>query len=454
MIRLSSAAVWALVALVALPLSAIAHDMPSDAVVQMFVKASGNRLQVILRLPLSSLLNLDLPKRGTQYLDLDRIERPLYDAGAAVASVMEVYQGDLKLDKPHLVDVRIALPSDKSFATYGEALSHVTGPRLSENTDVVWDQGFFDALFEYGIQANNAEFSIRPHFESLAPRVTIILRYLAAGAVHAFELDGNPDLVHLDPRWHQAALTFVRAGILHILSGTDHLLFLFCLLVPIRRLGALVPIISAFTIAHSITLIASAYQLAPQASWFPQAIEALIALSIVYMALENILLATVRHRWLIAFGFGLVHGFGFSFALRNTLQFAGGHLLVSLLSFNAGVEIGQLAVLAVVIPVLNVIFRVAVSERVGVAVLSALAAHTGWHWMIERGTAFMEMEWTSGDLISIARFLVGLVFVAATLFLGTRLIVHISHTQVLRKLGQARVSPLGPPPGPEVSQPQ
>jgi hypothetical protein len=192
--------------------------------------------------------------------------------------------------------------------------------------------------------------------------------------------------VRLDPSWYQAARRFVQSGFLHILDGTDHLLFLFCLVIPFRSFRALVPVVTAFTVAHSITLIASAYGMAPDALWFPPLIEALIALSIVYMALENIAgRSTVHRRWMIAFGFGLVHGFGFSFALRETLQFAGAHLLTSLLSFNVGVELGQLLVLVLFIPVLEVLFRYVVAERMGTIILSALVAHTAWHWMIERG---------------------------------------------------------------------
>jgi hypothetical protein len=177
----------------------------------------------------------------------------------------------------------------------------------------------------------------------------------------------------------------VKLGFLHILDGTDHLLFLFCLVIPFRRFRGLIPVVTAFTVAHSITLIASAYNLAPDALWFPPLIETLIAMSIVYMALENIVGGvTVQRRWMITFGFGLVHGFGFSFALRQTMQFAGSHLLASLLSFNVGVELGQLLVLALLIPALELLFRYVVAERMGTIILSAIVAHTAWHWMIDR----------------------------------------------------------------------
>jgi hypothetical protein len=155
-------------------------------------------------------------------------------------------------------------------------------------------------------------------------------------------------------------------------------------------------VVTAFTVAHSITLIASAYDLAPGALWFPPLIETLIAASIVYMALENIAgTASVHRRWMIAFAFGLVHGFGFSFALRETLQFAGSHLLTSLLSFNVGVELGQLLVLVAMIPALELLFRRVVAERMGTIILSALVAHTGWHWMTERWARLSQyrVEW-------------------------------------------------------------
>jgi hypothetical protein len=192
--------------------------------------------------------------------------------------------------------------------------------------------------------------------------------------------------VPLDPRWHQAAWRFVAMGFFHILDGADHLLFLACLVIPFRRLRPLILVVTAFTVAHSFTLIASAYELAPDALWFRPLIETLIAASIVYMALENIVGASsAQRRWIMAFAFGLVHGFGFSFALRETMQFAGSHLAASLLSFNIGVELGQILVLALLIPLLQALFRFVVAERMGTIILSAFVAHTGWHWTLDRG---------------------------------------------------------------------
>jgi hypothetical protein len=243
--------------------------------------------------------------------------------------------------------------------------------------------------------------------------------------VRAFEFTEGPGLVRMDPQWYQAALRFVHLGFLHILDGTDHLLFLFCLVIPFRKFRALIPVVTAFTIAHSITLIASAYNLAPDALWFPPLIETLIAVSIVYMALENIVGgSTVHKRWLIAFGFGLVHGFGFSFALRETLQFAGTHMLASLLSFNVGVELGQLLVLLIMIPALDLLFAHVVAERMGTIILSALVAHTAWHWMVDRYAIFrrfhITLEWPAfndATLANAMRWMIVVVALAALAWL-------------------------------------
>jgi hypothetical protein len=236
-------------------------------------------------------------------------------------------------------------------------------------------------------------------------------------------LTDDPGLLRLDPRWYQAAARFVEGGFLHILDGTDHLLFLFCLVIPFRRLRALIPIVTSFTVAHSITLIASAYNFAPDALWFPPLVETLIATSIVYMALENIVGAgTVHRRWIITFGFGLVHGFGFSFALRQTLQFAGSHLLTSLLAFNVGIELGQLLVLLLLVPALELLFRFGVAERMGTIILSALVAHTAWHWLIERGAQLRQFrfEWPELNAALLAgtmRWLMVIVAVAGVAWL-------------------------------------
>jgi hypothetical protein len=258
-----------------------------------------------------------------------------------------------------------------------------------------------DVLLVYPVTSPDSRISIDTRFETAGLRSVTVLRFrTTTGVERAFQFHGNSGFVRLDPRWFQAASRFVVDGFFHILGGVDHLLFLLCLVIPFRRLGALIVIVTSFTVAHSVTLIASAYDMAPSALWFPPLVETLIAASIVYMALENIVAPALNRRWVVTFGFGLVHGFGFSFALRDSLQLAGSHVLTSLLSFNVGVGLGQLLVLVVAIPALNALFRYGVAERMGTIVLSAFVAHTGWHWLTERGSQLgqYKFEWPVFDL--------------------------------------------------------
>ena len=365
--------------------AAQAHDIPSDVKVQAFLKPEGQRLLLLVRVPVGAMNEVDLPLRGPGYLDLARADAALRVAARLwLADNIAIHEGERLLPYPGIAELRVSLASDRSFASWDTAIAHLRAPRLPANTDLYWKQQHLDVLLEYPIASDRADFSIEPRFGRLGLKVLTTLRFLPpGGAERAFEFHGDPGLVRLDPRWHQAALRFVEAGFVHILDGSDHLLFIACLVIPFRRLRPLVIIATAFTVAHSITLAATAFGFAPAGLWFPPLVETLIAVSMVYMALENMVGSDAHRRWIIAFAFGLVHGFGFAFALRDTLQFAGSHLVTSLVAFNLGVELGQVAVLAVLVPAGNLLFR-AVPERAGTIILSALVAHTGWHWMTDR----------------------------------------------------------------------
>jgi hypothetical protein len=390
--RVRLAATIVLLLVIATPVPGVAHEIPNAIIVQAFLKPEGDRLRFLVRVPLQAMSDIDVPQRELGYLDLSRADTALRDAATIwIAREVALYEEDRRLPVPDVVAVRVSLPSDRSFQTYETALAHIEGSPLPEETDLYWEQGVMDAWLEYPIASDESRLAIDPGLRPLAQRVTIALQLLMPdGRVRVFELHDDPGRVLLDPRWGQAAARFVGSGFTHILDGLDHLLFLLCLVIPVRRVRTLIGVVTAFTVAHSVTLIASAYGLAPGALWFPALVETLIAMSIVYMALENIVGARLLRRWVITFTFGLVHGFGFSFALRESLQFAGSHLLTSLLAFNVGVELGQLVVLAVIVPALHVLFRFVVAERMGTIILSAVIAHTAWHWMTERGSQLLQ----------------------------------------------------------------
>ena len=367
-----------------------AHEVPNEVTVFGFVHPEGKTLRLLIRAPLKSMRDVDIPTVAGGFLDFSKMEAAERHAAQVwIRDFVALWENGQPLDVPVIAATRTSLPSDRSFESYEAALAHITtAPRLDQSTEIFWEQGMLDVMFEYPIASDQSDFAIRPGLTRLGLQVNIVLRFLQPGQPErAFDVHADTGIVHLDPRWHQAFYLFARDGFFHILDGTDHLLFLLCLVIPFRKLRPLVIVITAFTVAHSVTLVASAYGMAPDSLWFPPLIETLIAISIVYMAFENIVGARLQRRWIVTFGFGLIHGFGFSFLLRQRLQFAGDHLITSLLAFNVGVEIGQLVVLLVTIPALVLLFRYVVAERIGTILLSALVAHTAWHWAVDRGTA-------------------------------------------------------------------
>jgi hypothetical protein len=380
-----------------------AHEIPSDVRIQVFVHHDQQRLRVLVRVPVASLVNdVEWPAKGP-LLDLASLpDATLEQAARWIAGRIDLFEDDRQLESARVSGARVSLPSSTSFDSYEHAVADVSGPPLDADVQLATSQALVDVMLDYAAVHPESCVSISTRFATAALRSVTVVRFRSGGGTErAFQFHGDSGLVRLDPRWFQAASRFVVDGCFHILGGVDHLLFLLCLVIPFRRLGALIVIVTSFTVAHSVTLLASAYDMAPSALWFPPLVETLIAASIVYMALENIVSPALNRRWVVTFAFGLVHGFGFSFALRDSLQLAGDHVLTSLLSFNIGVEVGQLLVLVLAIPALDALFRHGVPERMGTIVLSALVAHTGWHWMTERGgrLAQYKFEWPVLDVL-------------------------------------------------------
>ncbi|HMJ13867.1 MAG TPA: HupE/UreJ family protein [Polyangiaceae bacterium] len=173
---------------------------------------------------------------------------------------------------------------------------------------------------------------------------------------------------------------FFRLGIEHILTGYDHVLFLFALLIVGGRLRARFALVSAFTVAHSLTLaLTAAGVVAPD----PGLVEPAIALSVAYVGLENFWLHDGERRWRIAFLFGLLHGFGFAGALGE-ISIPREQLLPALIGFNLGVEFGQLVLIAATLPLLARLHRRAWFSARVVPVLSSLVIALGLGWFVQR----------------------------------------------------------------------
>ena len=226
-----------------------------------------------------------------------------------------------------------------------------------------------------------------------------LLQYVEAGVARSviFGVDSpRQTLGNAETDAFEQLRQYVREGVWHIWLGFDHILFLLSLLLPavlLRRGGAWVPapgfraaaidvakIVTSFTVAHSITLtLATLSVVSPDSRW----IESGIALSVVLAALNNVF-PVVRHgRWAAAFGFGLIHGFGFASAL-NDLGLPTGALALSLFGFNVGVELGQLAIVALFPPVAFGFRNSWAYRRALLAGGSLAIAAIAGVWLIER----------------------------------------------------------------------
>lgn len=181
---------------------------------------------------------------------------------------------------------------------------------------------------------------------------------------------------------------FVVLGIEHILIGWDHILFLLSLLIVSRGWRSIVATISAFTVAHSITLCMASLQLVTLPS---NVVEATIAFSVVVVAIDNVVRRgrVGRERWMVTAAFGLVHGFGFASVLAELGPGSTSSPTVALGAFNVGVELGQLAIAAVVAPVFAfAIQRSRAGQRVFAPAFSIMVAAIGVYWLCERTIGF------------------------------------------------------------------
>ncbi len=196
----------------------------------------------------------------------------------------------------------------------------------------------------------------------------------------AFLPDAREAAIDLEPGGSRHGTGFFRLGVEHIWTGYDHLLFLAALLLRGGGLWSLLKIVTAFTLAHSVTLAIAVLGLVTIGD---RLVESVIAASIAWVALENLAFRDVpSQRWLVSFAFGLVHGFGFLSALRP-LALPAGNLAVALLGFNLGVEAGQAVVIAIAVPILVWTRRRTWEPRVVQGVSLALVI-VGVVWFVQR----------------------------------------------------------------------
>jgi hydrogenase/urease accessory protein HupE len=230
-------------------------------------------------------------------------------------------------------------------------------------------------------------------FQDVDPAARHLALVASGRGERELALDKNAPEIVLSgaaPSVLQVVGRFIQAGIEHIFLGYDHIAFLLAVILWGQRLWPLVKVVTAFTIAHSITLSLAALQIFA----IPSAIvEPAIAASIIFVAAENFFSRNIDRRWPVTFAFGLVHGFGFASALQE-IGLPPKALVPALAAFNIGVEIGQIVIVGLVFPLLLLSDRIGRSSAAHkgrrptlVYSCSALILALGLYWLIER-TAF------------------------------------------------------------------
>jgi hydrogenase/urease accessory protein HupE len=289
---------------------------------------------------------------------------------------------DVQWKVPALGDQRLGLYArlPASCTTVADPIATIAGSAYSEH---------WTALCGEGLKGKTIT------IDGLTATLTDVLVRIAWG-------DGSVEVARLTPeapgfrakgaqtRWEVAA-TYFRLGVDHILSGLDHLLFVFALILLIRDRWMLVKTITAFTFAHSITLAGATLGLI---SLPTKPVEAAIALSIVFLAVElakakpGTQRLSERLPWLVAFAFGLLHGFGFAGALMET-GLPQSDVPLALLTFNLGVEAGQLLFVAVVLSLFRAFGAIMARPQPALRLAAAYGIGTAsMLWLIDRLASF------------------------------------------------------------------
>jgi hypothetical protein len=360
-------------------------DLPPQIFLQGFVKQEDDRLQLLVRIPLVMLGSFGFPKRGPGYLDLARIDDRLREAAAATARQIELFEDGRRLT-PTRTETRIAPLADRSFQSFDGARAHLRGPKLPDDTDLYWNQGFFDAALDYPIASPRAGFSVRVNVApELGQRVKLHLEFLPIGGpARIYDLPGGSRRVPLDPRWYEAAWTFARSGFV-VPFGLDRLVFLLCLAAPFRRFSSLLAVVVALTGVQALSVTASALGATPDWRLVVPLFETCLAAVVVFLAIENVVAPSLRRRWLLACVVGVLSGFDFGHLLVGDWQFAGAHAVVSAVSFNLGVALGEVVTLVLALGALGLLFTHVTGKRLGVVLLSLVLGHAAWHWMLDGG---------------------------------------------------------------------
>ncbi len=320
------------------------------------------------------------------YLDLEAIRADPLGLAQLIADGHQItVEREILPAKVEALRVYPAL-SQPPFATLEEAKRAFDNPVVPEtNLPIYVGDSVTDVILRYQsedpIYALIIGSSLNPGLEGQEETANLILDHFADETLVFRESGLLAEPVEISRSALDAAVRFIKQGVIHILEGWDHVLFVLCLTVGAIHLGALLWRVTGFTIGHSITLILGFFGFVPQGAWFIPAVETGIALSIIYAGVIALLRREGASTIAMTAVLGLLHGLGFSFVLHQILNLSSPNLWQSLLSFNVGVELGQLAIVLLIWPLFWLLGRYAERWAQGlrwIVVLPCIAVAASW----------------------------------------------------------------------------
>ncbi len=359
-----------------------AHFLLNISIRVIHVEHLDNGLRVYLRVPMPLLVaNLVGPEQadGTRvpapytsnrfeqgelmhYLDQEALRDDPEGLAMLVADGHELFVNDQPLD-PVIEAIRVHPATHQPiFSNLEQARAALQGPVYPADAQAAYvGDTVVDVVLFYRTAGPVDDFAfasrLRPGIEGEERFANLLLDH-AGGETKIYRAQGMLDTpITVSRSILTAAATFVTEGVRHILDGSDHVLFVLCLTIGAVTLGSLLWRVTGFTIGHTITLIAGFLGYAPDGAWFVPTVEAAIALSIIYAGVVALMKRSGAATFWITTAIGLLHGFGFAFVLQEILKIDSPNLGVSLLSFNLGVELGQIAIVLAVWPLLHLVQR-------------------------------------------------------------------------------------------------
>ena len=358
-------------------------DVPSEIVLQGFLKQEGNRARLLVRVPLILLQTAALPRRGPGYLDLAHIDEKLSEVAQSAGRQIEINDDGSPLI-PMVRASRVSPLSDRSFATYETALALLDGPKLPVDTELFWNQGYFDAALEYPLRTPDAHLSIRSNVApELERRVKLRLIFLPAGAPpRNYEMQSGSGWIPLDPTAIEAIALSLKRGFADSFAF-NRLVFLLCLIAPFRNLRGLLAIVIVMAGMQALTMTANGAHWLSGVPWLQPFAEVALATAVLLLAVGNLGAPSLRRRWFLASVISAIGGFAIGQLFAESWQFSGAHPIAAALAYNAGIIIGAVAILIVSLIALRVLFAYVLGAPLGVIVLSALLALVAWQWLLD-----------------------------------------------------------------------